>query len=489
MTSDAQKTEIYELEFRANPTQQLFIQSQARADLFSSRMGEGKSAGLCWANFYHVKHNPGAPWAFIRDTWENLQKTTLQEFFTWFPVGICGDWMASTKTYTWRIEGMGNAQVMFFGMDDPADASKLQSMALGGFAIDEPAPAAESGGVSEMIFDIAMTRLRFKGMKWYAAKLATNNPDESHWTYRRFWDPGTVGFRAWQPPRPENMQNLPPNYYEGLRDVLAHRPDLVARFIEGKVGYQQAGQAVTPEWNDEMHLATGLVPIKGKELLLLWDFGLNPTCLITQVTPTGHWNFIESFVGEEIGVLELIQDQVKPVLTQRYRNFTWRHIGDPQGSMREQSSSMQTAVRTIRKELGGTWRPGVVRTRERVPCLRSALSKLINGRGLVQVDRHKAKHVWQALRGGWHRHVGRTSVVGEEPVKDMHSHPGDAASYGASRLFPQGKLLERRGSSRPIQTAKFMGRDRTSTGSLGFEQPGLKLPKEARRMGGSQKGI
>jgi len=84
-------------------------------------------------------------------------------------------------------------EVVFIGMDVEADATKLQSRELAGFCIDEPAPAALQGGVSEFIFDTAMTRLRQKGMKWYGAKLAENNPDEGHWTHRRFVEPGWRG--------------------------------------------------------------------------------------------------------------------------------------------------------------------------------------------------------------------------------------------------------------------------------------------------------
>ena len=60
----------HKVTFNPNPFQKRFIESRAKADLFSSRMGEGKSTGLAWAALYHTRHNPGARWALIRDTWE-----------------------------------------------------------------------------------------------------------------------------------------------------------------------------------------------------------------------------------------------------------------------------------------------------------------------------------------------------------------------------------------------------------------------------------
>ena len=446
----------HEVTFRPNPMQKSFITSKAKADLFSSRMGEGKSAALSWACFYHTQHNPGANWVIARDTWENLRATTQREFFKWFPPGIFGTWHETRKVFKWSVSGMGNGEVQFLGMDDPTDASKLQSRELAGFGIDDPAPAAESGGVAEMIFDVAMSRLRQPGMNWYCAKLAENNPDETHWTYRRFVDPGTRGFKCWQPDDPENIKNLPPAYYEDLRHIWAHRPDMLARFVEGEFGFQQQGKQVTPQWADRIHLATGLGPLKGSPLYMLWDFGLNPTCIITQITPTGNWHILWSAVGDGIGVEELIEDVVRPELARRFRGFNWSHIGDPAGSQREQSSSKRTAVRILTRLLKGGWRSGPVRPKDRFPALHAALSRTIHGRGVVLVDRENAKEVWHALRGGWHYKVARTGLISTEPVKDIHSHPGDAMSYGAAILFPAGELRKRRPGRRPEQ-AHFFG--------------------------------
>ncbi len=475
-----------EITFIANVLQKQFIESRAEADLFSSRMGEGKSAGLCWAIYWHTMNNPGAVWLMMRDTWVNLERTTQKEFFEWF--GECGTYRVQQKEFTWRLEGMGEGSVIFMGADDPSDVSSLQSLAIAGFAMDEPAPAAESGGIAEEIFDAALSRLRQKNMKWYSAKLAQNNPDENHWSYRRFVDPGTPstdkanmlpaqtpGFVLWHTEKPENLDNLPPGYYEKLRSQWSHRPDYVARFVDGEFGYISKGKKVTPEWNDSLHLATGLVPIKTELIYMLWDFGLNPTCIITQVTPLGYWNIIESFVGDGIGVAEMIEQRVKPTLKSDYAGCTWEHIGDPAGKTKEQSSSLLSAVKVIKKELGGKWTSGPVLISERVDPLRALLTRTTKGRGVVQVDRHKAKDVWLSLRGGWHMHISRTGLVSDKPVKDEHSHPGDSMGYGAAILFPLGRLQNTR-KHRAAATTSYFGHKR----GLGFEKPGLRLPEEAK---------
>ncbi len=435
-------TEAFTTEFNPNPVQNAFIVSRKEADLFSSRRGEGKSTALCWACYSHTRHNPGANWAFVRDTFENLQKTTMKTFFEWFPQGIFGTYNHTRKEYTWA-NGVAEGTVSFVGMDDPADATRFLSWELAGIAMDEPAPAFGNAGIDESIFDLGLTCLRQPKMKWYCMKLAENNPDEGHWTYRRFVEPGDPNFALWQPPEPENLSHLPLDYYEKMRRHLAHRPDLVRRFIDGQFGFQQAGRAVTPQWNDRIHLTVGLKPMPRQKVILLWDFGLTPVCIITQITPSGHWLILDSVIGDGVGVSELIESQVKPLLASRYKDCPLGHIGDPAGKMREQTSASRSAVKHIRKTLGGSWRPGPVAFTEGRDAIQWALSRTLNGVGLIQVDRQRARNVWFALRGGWHYHVARTGLVSAQPKK---THPdsdvGDAMRYGAAILFPPGRLID-----------------------------------------------
>ncbi len=445
----------FEIKFIANPMQMAFITSKAEADLFACRMGEGKSAALAWCPFYHSQQNPGAHWAMIRDTWENLRDTTLEEFLTWFPDGRAGQFTKSTKTWNWNESAVGfPGRIYWLGMDVEQDASKLQSRKLAGICIDEPAPAALQGGVSEFIFDAGLTRLRQKGMKWYGCKLAENNPDEGHWTHRRFVEPGwkgdptikippmqTRGFSFFQTVRPENLKNLPDGYYElmGKRYEEAGRLDLKARFAEGEFGFQQPGEPVTPEFNRAIHVKPSLA-VLDTQIYLCWDFGLNPTCLITQISPMSNWLFHEAYVGDgDVGTYELIQDVIKGRIEERFKGLPIAHYGDPMGKMREQSSAENTAVRVIKSELGGRYYPGPATWQPRRDAARRVLGLLRGGSGLVQIDEKRAKPLWHALRGGWHYQRHANSIISQQPRKDIHSHPGDAFSYGAAVMFPAGE--------------------------------------------------
>ena len=324
-------------------------------------------------------------------------------------------------------------------------------------------------------------------MSGYPVKLAQNNPDEKHWTYKRFVKPGTKSYSVWHPSRPENLENLREGYYENLRKQWQHRPDYVTRFADGEYGFSPKGIAVTPEFSKQIHVTHSLTIFPLRQIQMLWDFGLNPTCLITQIDPTGHWNFVHSFVGDGIGVEELIESEVAPTCERLgyIENNTVLHIGDPAGKMREQSSSKRSAVKSIKQLLGGRWKDGEVSWRERIEPAKSVLNKLVGGRGLVQIDEDKCEDLYLSLRGGWHFHKARSGVVAKEPAKDIHSHPGDAFTYGASILYPIGgkkkKGLDLSGA--PMNKGNAWGRKRIQVvKKLGFERPYFKMPKHGEKL-------
>lgn len=494
--------------FNANPTQRAFIESRAEADLFASRKGEGKSAGLCWASYFYTVHNPDATGLILRDTWENLKRTTLEEWFHWFPDGLYGQWIGTERAWYWDKRRTGlEGKVYFMGANDQADAQKIASMPLAYFEMDEPAPAAAaegsvgSAGIDEFVFDTAMAQLRQPGMKWYAAKLATNNPDESHWTFKRFVRPGTppnrskphlpmqdLGYRCWQTREPENVKNLPPGYYESMADRWKDRKDLLRRFVEGKFGFQSAGVSVTPEWSDELHLARGLEPIKGSKIVCMWDGGHNPTCVITQTTPLYDWLILDAFVGDGIGMYELIEGIVKPRILDRY---SWvvnkpvqfiKHTGDPNLETGDQSSTANSAHRVILRELGGVWVPGPIDVDGRIDPLRDVLRKQREGRGIVLVDAENAEAVWFSLRGGWHYRKARSGVIGGI-LKDKHSHPGDCMGYGAALLFPGGRVVGKKPVIESTVGNYFNRAPGVQTSFIGAKGRGIVLPKEAQTIG------
>ena len=492
--------------FIANPIQRQFIESRAEADLWSCRMGEGKSAGLCWASFFHAKENPGARHVFFRDTYVNLQRTTQAEFFKWFPPGRVGTWHEAKKLWKWNVDGLGKAEVLWMGADSEDDISRLQSLSIGGAFFDEPAPGSDSGGIPHSIFGTAATRLRDggQGTNWYALKLAENSPDETHWTYIEFVDPGQPVHDDPIPPdqergfklhrgSPENLLHLPRGYYERLerRMTAMGRPDLVRRFVHGDFGFQQSGQPVTPQYREDLHGYDYLMPENNTDLLLLWDFGAGTgtTCTVTQPRKDGHWDVLASWNEPGSGVKQLIASHVRPYLNTDANGLYYWHSGDPAGSSRDASDSTQNSVRMIRDELGGRWRNGALKLADGIDPLRWALSQLLpDGEPMVRVSKKDAIIVHRSLRGGWKYRTQGSGVVAQTPTKDSNSHPGDTMRYGASVLYPHATMRSAMRIDagtpglKPFAASRRWSDPRPGPGPGKPGHRGVQLPKEARKL-------
>ncbi len=408
--------------FVPNPIQRMFIESRANADLFASRMGEGKTTALVFSCFYHTLYNPGANWVFIRETWDNLEQTTLQEFMNWF--SDFGKYIPSKKRFDWNWPLTG--KIWFVPADSISDARRLQSRPLAGVAIDEAVPVSHAGGINEVIFDIAFGRLRQPGVKWRVCKLAANNPDKGHWVYKRFVDPGTNGFKVWQTQSPENLSNLDADYYDRLRSAWQHRPDLIKRYVEGEYAILREGEPVIKTFSWAKNVKEFDLSGK-KELIALWDGGSTPACLICQMIDDDRLYVHEEYYGVGIGLYELIRNNF---IDRKYSGYKFRHIGDESLSKRDQARShyydmINSASNVITNMLGGEFVSGARGIDSRVLSLSMALanSKLF-------ISRHCEKLI-EGLSGAW---------AYQNNMKPNKLHPWsdlcDALTYGTSVIFP-----------------------------------------------------
>lgn len=405
--------------FIPNPVQKQFIESRGPIDIFCSRMGEGKTTALVMACFYHTLQNPTANWAIIRGTWDDLEQTTLEEFMKWF--SPFGTYYKSKKRFDWDPPLYG--RVWFVPADDPADARRLQSRSLSGVAIDEAVPVSFRGGISEVVFDIAYGRLRQTGVKWRVAKVACNNPDKSHWLYKRFIENRVEGVNIFQPQNPENEHNLPEGYYDSLRLMWAHRPDLVQRYVEGKFAAIYEGYPVISVFKKEFIVEKPFDPTR--TVYAFWDGGSHPACLIGQTDNDGNLHIHSECYESGIGIYELITRRFPP----RYKDLNFEHIGDPTLSHIEQSQGriydvVNCASNTIINLLGGTFTPGAHGIEERIEPLRVALND-----GLITVS-PKCQALIEALSGAWY-YDATSKPCKNHPYSDV----GDCLAYGASVLF------------------------------------------------------
>lgn len=464
------------LTFKLSATQRRFSESVSRYPTLIGAEGEGKTFAGVAALFRHAARckpfqdldpESGQPFpmsaAIIRDTHISLKRHLVKGIKR-----ICGGHAAfqddCRKLYLPDIE------CDLYGMDDDAALGRMQGGEYDFIWIEEPAPILHTGnsGIRRTVFDYCMRRIR--GRKTPKRLQVTMNPAATdHWTYNLFIQAPLPGMEVFRIRKGEN-----PHLSQADREarVLAfrHRPDLARRYDEGEFGSVWAGLAITPEFSELLHVShdrdTGagrwLLPMPGVECIRLWDGGLNPTCVILQITPSGHLHFLDAVMGENMGMRQMIRTKLKKVLARpRYERCTkWRDIGDPALNQRDQSDSDQRAAFVIEEELSTTFERGVSGWDTRREGLKEMFARNIDGRPMVQInprvtEGEDSNLVMMALSGGYQYPVNAIGQVNRDgPLKNQHSHIGDAISHGIPLLLfpakdpprrtpPDGKSLDR----------------------------------------------
>jgi hypothetical protein len=142
---------------------------------------------------------------------------------------------------------------------------------------------------------------------------------------------------------------------------------------------------------------------------------------------------------------QLIEESVKPLMaTQYFKIKEWRDIGDIHLRDADQSDSTKCAAEVIEKSLNTYFEDGEMSWGGgRRETLKEAFAMTVDGEPKIIVSSDDDIMI-EALGGGWHYPKSPSGVIGENPVKDKHSHPGDALSHGlAMILHPNDKPRKR----------------------------------------------
>lgn len=453
--------------FTPNPTQRAFIASETFYNVFCGPRGEGKSvAGLfrTWYRAHLPSHKPFLPlkWAVVRDTRKNIGLTTARTIREWVPDRFAR-WRGKPEEPEQVTIYLNNLPFIifdFFGVNSPVDYDRFQSYeASGGVWIEEPAPARTndeyaSSGIAQAVLAIAVTSVR--GAPFPSVQLTMNPPSADHWTAQLFHIPGFEAASEYElelseaqmrardelraqsavfltkPGENKALDVKTPGYRERNRQILmaTGSTDLLARLVEGRVGYAQMGERVTPAFC-AAHIAHGLQVIPNLPFLLSFDYGLNPTCIVAQVSPNGYLLIHRAFSRQNMGMKQLLQRDVQPWLAQQPVS-KWSYAGGPEAREREQSDSEETALRTIVTILGlAPYQAGPVSWSARKDALDDALNRYIAGLPWVRVNPEGAALLVRTLDGGWsYRTNAAGHVMREQPDKrSRFDHLGDAFAH------------------------------------------------------------
>lgn len=476
---------VYNVNYSPPPTVKEFHRSKAFVRGLRGPIGSAKSTACCFEIFRRMaKQAPGpdgirrSRWAVIRNTYPELEMTTIKTWLYWFPENIFGRFRRKVPYLHVVKFNDVEAEVYFMAANSEDDVSKLLSLELTGAWINEAreVPLAILNGATERVG--RYPAMKEGGPTWHGVIMDTNAPEEDHWwpqmagdtpapedvhvpeDWRFFTQPGALieksdGSRTYFELNPdaENLANLPRKYYQNamqgkstnhIRVYLCNRYGSVK---EGKLVYER-------EWNEDLHLARKpLEHIPGCTIYVGLDFGRTPAACFSQKTPFGQWQDIHEIVEEDIGA-ERFAQLLKSECQRLYPRAQFEFYGDPAGG-----HGSQTSERTyfdILKAAGIPVRPAPTQD----PAARREaggrpLERLIDGKPgyLLSPNCHfLLKGFRQKFRYKQIQQSGGGSYYSETPEKNIWSHIHEARQYAYAGGGEYGEVVGK--NNRKRKTAK-----------------------------------
>lgn len=327
------------------PTLRRFALCDKRVRFAMGPFGSGKSSA-CVMEIIRRAHAqaPGpdgvrrSRWVVVRNTYGMLKDTTIKTVMDWFPPRIFGEYRVTDHTYIFTRFPHVHLEVLFRALDRPDQVSNLLSLEVTGAWFNE---AREIPRTIIEAMDARIGRYPSKrdgGPSWYGIILDSNPPDEDSWLYKMFEKIRPESWAIFKQPsglsvHAENTKHLVKNYYQNL---AKGKDEMYTRiYIHGQYGYLISGKAVFSSFRDNIHVAPhNLEPIKGVDVLVGFDFGLQPSVVIGQLTPLGQLRILDELVSDGMGLRQFCENQLLPLLRKRYFGMNVMGFGDPSGVSR-----------------------------------------------------------------------------------------------------------------------------------------------------------
>ncbi len=458
-------------------------------------VGSGKTSACCSEIIFHtMRQNPWngkrrARWAVIRNTYPELQSTTIKSWQTWFPEEVAPIKWGTPISSRVLIKDIGDGtgmdlEVLFLAVDQAESISKLRGMELTGVWLNE---ASE---LSKELLDKATERVgRFPAKNQGdcvdpCVIMDTNPPDDDHWYYKLaeedlpkgwkfFQQPGGLicvrnsdgepvldenGRMTWVPnPAAENVQNLPSGFDYYIRMTGGKDDGWISVFCGGQYGRISTGRPVYPNYNDRLHTSDKDVDAApGLPVYVGWDFGLTPAAVFVQPTLLGELIVLDELVEENMDVREFADSVVKPFIAARYSRNTLIHVGDPAGIVRSQVDKKRTPFTEL-LEAGIPCEPAESNDfLPRKSAVTYYLTRMAGGKPAFRLNR-RCKTLRKGFTGGYlyeRVKAAGDAVYKDQPKKNAFSHPHDALQYACLKI--------RGGTGKPrAQTVVRTGRARS----------------------------
>jgi len=438
-----------DLVFRLSPTQEKFVYSDAHVCLFVGPMGEGKTwAGVAGVIAHAARCGRPIRGALIRDTHQNIKISTAPDI-----IEMLGNKVKFMDDYKKMIiHSNPRVEIDCFGIDDAASLSKLQGPQYAVIWLEEPAPIEEraNAGLPRSVFELAIARASRQAGTVLRVQITQNPADEDHWTEELAHEPrvmerdpdtgAEIIKEVFRIPYGENTK-LNALSRAANRAAFKNDPGKFARYVQGVAAPVQKGKKVTPEYNRDIHLAKNELPIvPGAVGIRGYDGWHDPVCIIAQLIPPGKLWFHAVLTGDGIGIKQLIEQQVLPLLqTPKYKEtaLDWRDMGDPTMATPDQSNTQVSAAKEINELLKTRFEKGATRWPQRINPVKTGLTTLCTDGTPQILISPTAWPLHRALNGGWHFKTDNSgNIIGTLPAKNnVFDHIGNCFAYIVSTVF------------------------------------------------------
>lgn len=428
-------------------------------------------------------------WGIVRNTYPDLEGTTLKDWLEWFPEGQYGR-LKRSRPFEYVMElGDVRCEIIFLALDSEDDIKKLRSGQFTGFYFNE------LQYIPKAIFDEAESRTgRYPSpadgfATWHGVIFDMNEPSEDFWLVQMtgevpFAENTSAEERArlkwpsdWkyyvQPPAllevfnpdgktlrgyklnplAENTRWLKPGYY--AEKVRGKDKAWVDSRLLNRISVWVDGKPVFPMFNPEAHVAkTELKAVPGYPISVGLDFGRNPAAIFGQLIGN-RWYILGELLGFDVDS-STFAPMVKRYLDQRWPGYEVRFHGDPKGQDKGQQST--TTSYEIFETFGMFIVPAPCNDNDytiRLGAVIKPLNSMHDGAPRVLICPVNCRTLKVAMAGKYHYpRMKGSGAYHDKPAKDKYSNPADAFQYLLLGEGEGDRLVGRpmKGQSQPVQT-------------------------------------
>jgi len=442
-----------------------FMMDSARMRVLMGPVGSGKSVTSTFEVIRRAtQQEPGQDSirrtraAVVRETARQLADTTIKTFLDWFPPGVCGQYMRTTKTYFFKV-GDVECEVMFRALDDADDVANLNSLELT-FAWFN-----ECRDIHPDIIDAMSKRIgrypskRDTGPTWFGMWGDTNPPPMDTWWYYQMEgldpkdgvSPNNNGWSVYKQPSgrgplAENIKNLPEGYY----DIQGRSEEYIRVYIDGEYGLSSAGQPVYKYFRPDYHMADDkLDPIINgvRPLVVGMDLGLTPAAVLGQIDARGRALILAEAVSFDMGVQRFARTVLKPLLYEQFSGANIMLVVDPAGVQRAQTDE-RSAIDILKAEGFKVIAAKTNNVTARLAAVDDFLMRHADGDSAFVVD-PRCTALKSAMMGGYRFHP-KTGAV----EKNKHSHVAEALQYLMLHIgsISDGNVMAQRREVKPMSS-------------------------------------